>query len=133
MKNHLSYGVLFATVLSRSLSCSSLTVTKDPQPINDQPRVAARAMFTTLPTTTLKRSNPGIELLKKDQGKLKAFLGLVWLWLLTRSYTNEKRRREHGWSFDDLALLKSIKANANRFLNIRRPEKKITRLEDWKK
>jgi hypothetical protein len=133
MKNHLSYGVLLATVLSRCLSCSSFTVTKDPQPINDQPRAVSPAVLTTLPTTAQKRHNLLIRLLITYKSKFRALLGLLWLWLLTRFYTNEKRRREHGWSFDDLALLKSIKANANRLLNIRRPEKKITRLEDWKK
>jgi hypothetical protein len=52
--------------------------------------------------------------------------------LTVRLYTNENRRRTPGWSFDDLALLKSIKATSTRLWHTHRLENKVIRLQDWK-
>jgi len=45
---------------------------------------------------------------------------------------SEKMRRLPRWQFDDLALLKAIKDNALRLWNMRRPDRKIIRLEVWR-
>jgi hypothetical protein len=50
--------------------------------------------------------------------------------LTARLYTNEKRRRIPGWSFDDLALLKSIKATTTRLWHYHHPRKNIIKLEE---
>jgi hypothetical protein len=47
-------------------------------------------------------------------------------------YKNKKSRRIPGWSFDDLALLKSIKSNATHLWH-HPPDLKIISLEEWKR
>jgi hypothetical protein len=133
MKKHFPYGALLAAALCPSLSCSSISLkATDTRPITKQPRVTTQAVLTALPTTPRKRHNPFIRLLKQYKGKLSALMGLLWLWFLARFYTNEKRRRIPGWSFDDLARLKLIKDSATRLWHHHHPYRKIIRLEDWR-
>jgi len=110
MKKHLAYGVLLATVNSISLSSSSLTLkAKDTRPINEPPRATTQTI------------QPRIQTILRP-------------WLLARfHYINEKGRQIHGWHFDDLALLKAIKDNAIRLWDNHRPDRKVIRLEDWKR
>jgi len=53
--------------------------------------------------------------------------------LTARFYTDEKRHHIPGWSFDDLARLKLIKDTATRLWHLHRPDRKIIRLEEWKR
>jgi len=48
-------------------------------------------------------------------------------------HKNGKRRQIPGWSFDDLARLKLIKANATPLSHHHHPHKNIIRLDDWRK
>jgi len=53
--------------------------------------------------------------------------------LIARFYATEKTRRISGWRLEDLALLKMIKDSALRLWNNHRLDRKIIRLEDWKR
>ncbi|NVM25701.1 MAG: hypothetical protein HWN70_07260 [Desulfobacterales bacterium] len=59
-------------------------------------------------------------------------VALLWLWLLARFYTIEKRRRVLEWQLEDIDLPKIIKDNAARLWNHHHPGKELIRLEDWR-
>jgi hypothetical protein len=133
MKKHLSYGVLLVTILAISLSCSSINLkATETRSITGQPQAAAQPILTALLTTPENKPKRFIRFFQKYKGKLSAILSLIWLWFLARLYTEEKRRQITGWSFDDLARLKLIKDTATRLWDMRRPDRKIIRLEDWR-
>jgi hypothetical protein len=110
VKKYFPYGVLLATLSSISISSSSLSLNiKDTRPTTEPPKAATQAVLAMIQTILL-------------------------LCPLARShYINEKGRQIHGWSFDDLALLKPIKDNAIRLWSIHRQDRKVIRLEEWKR
>ena len=65
--------------------------------------------------------------------KIIALIGFLWLWLLTRFYTNEKKRQIPRWQLEDLALLKVIKTNAVMLWENHSPDRKIIRLKEWER
>jgi hypothetical protein len=69
---------------------------------------------------------------KTYKTNITALLSFLMLWLLARFYIIEMSRRIPGWQLEDLAFLKIINTYAPRLWNNQRPDRKITRLEDWK-
>jgi hypothetical protein len=110
MKKVLHYGALLAVALCPSLSCSSISLkATDTQPITEKPRAITQAL-------------------------LPAIQEILWFCLLARfNYLNEKKCQVTQWQFDDLAPLKAIKENAMRLWSIHMPDRKIIRLEDWRR
>ncbi len=132
MKKNIPYGALLAAIFCVSLSCSSRTLkVKDTRPITKQPQASTQAVLFAIQTIPGKTPHSFIGLLKKCKGHFAALLGLLWLWLLTRFYTNEKSLRIPRWTLDDLACLKLIKDTATRLWH-RRLGKNVIHLNDWR-
>jgi hypothetical protein len=133
MKKYRCYGGLLLILLLISASCSSLTLNiKDQSPATKKAN-HTQAVILALQTTPDKKSSPLLRFLKKYIRNIIGLLGLLWLWLLARFYITEKSRRVPGWKLEDIALLKIIKDNAVRLWNNHRPDRKIIRLEDWRR
>ena len=133
MKRNVCYGGLLVICLLYLASCGSLSLSaKHHTPPLEQPQNKS-AILPPVQVLSTTKPNPFIRLLRESKRKIYALFGLLWLWLLTRFYGNEKRRRIPGWSLDDLGLLKGIKDNVARLWRNHHPRKNIINLEDWKK
>ena len=132
MKKHHVYGGLFVALLLITTSCSYLTNNvKNTSPLEQAKHVQAQLL--AISTAPYKKPIPLLRFLKKYKRKISGLLGLLWLWTLARLYEAEKRRRIPRWHLEDLALLKVIKTNALWLWNNRRPDRKIIRLEEWRR
>jgi hypothetical protein len=134
MKTHIRYGGLLCIILLLFASCSSLSLKATNQ--SSPPVAQAQHTQAVLPisqTTPDNKSNALKRFFKKCKIRLCALLGLIWLWFLARFYLAEKKLRISGWQLEDIALLKIIKDNVLHLWNTDRPDRKIIRLEDWKR
>jgi len=129
MKTYSWLSGLLVSFLLLLASCSSLPLNmKDRFPAAQQPK-SEQVILAAVQTAPGKKPHLLAQFLKKYKSKISALLGLLWLWLLARFYTNEKRCRIPGWQLEDLALLKIIKDNAAHLWH-HHDAKSIIRLED---
>ena len=134
MKIHIRYVGPLCIILLLTASCSSLSLkaTNQSCPPVAQAQIT-QAVLSASQTTPEKKPNASKRFLKRCKIRLCALLGLIWLCFLARFYSAEKGLRIPGWQLDYLARLKLIKDSALQLWNTHRPDRKIIRLEDWKR